>query len=75
MDVLQTLADIWLHSPDRNMVTAAQARIDHLLSQDPDNGQHLVEGLYRLVVPPLVVNYTVDLALRHIKVIAVRTTT
>ena len=67
------LARIWLAAPDRSAVAAAQQRADQLLSRDPAaNGQHLLEGLYRIDVPPLTLNYVVDQARQHVDVTWVR---
>jgi hypothetical protein len=49
------LAAIWIrYKSHRNAVTAAQATMDRLLSQDPlANGFPLSEGLYGIHVSPL----------------------
>lgn len=52
-----------------NRVTAAERIVNTLLADDPTrNGQHLSEGLYRLVVSPLVVFYEVDSAARVVRI-------
>jgi hypothetical protein len=67
--VLDALAALWLAAADRQAVTAAQARIDETLGQDPlGAGRHICEGLYKLHEPPLVVTYTVDQAQRQVEV-------
>lgn len=54
-------------------ITRAQARADRLLAGDPiGNGRWLSEGLYQLVVFPLVVNYSVDAGRRQAQVTWVR---
>jgi hypothetical protein len=71
-DALQALADLWVQAADRQAVTDAQAEIDRTLAQDPlSTGHPLPEGLYRLVVPPLAVLYSVDQTRRHVAVEAV----
>lgn len=62
------LAAIWLQTFDP-AVTAAEARINRLLSRDPHgNGEHRSEGLYRIEVTPLVVAYEIDDAARRVTV-------
>jgi hypothetical protein len=49
-----TLATIWMKAADRQAVTAAQARIDRLLTANPlGNGTPVSEGLYAIEVHPL----------------------
>jgi hypothetical protein len=51
----------WLLSSDPAGITAAQARIDQLLSRNPAaNGRVLSEGLYAIDVPPLTANYEIN---------------
>jgi hypothetical protein len=72
-DAENELARIYMQASDPLAVTQAQARADKLLSGNPvGNGQLLSEGLYRMHEPPLIVNYTVDLARRHVEVTWVR---
>jgi hypothetical protein len=60
-DAEDALAQVWLQAPDPQAVTVASAQVDRLLARDPLGcGQHLQEGLYKLVVPPLAVFYSVD---------------
>jgi hypothetical protein len=67
------LARIYMQASDPMAVTQAQARADKLLAANPTgNGQLLSEGLYRINVRPLVVNYTLDPARRHVQVTWVR---
>ena len=68
-DALSDLADIWLQASDRRAVTDAQARADQLLADDPlGQGRHQAEGLYRLLVSPLVIFYSVDMARQSVEV-------
>ena len=54
------LADSWLHAPNPQAVTAAQAAIDHTLAQNPlGHGAEVGEGLRKIVVPPLTAYYQV----------------
>jgi hypothetical protein len=63
------LARIWTNAADRPAVTAASAKADRLLAQDPLRyGQEVSEGLCKLDVPPLRVFYSVDSAQRSVKV-------
>jgi hypothetical protein len=63
------LGDIYLDADDPNLVTAASAKVDYLLAQDPIHyGQLLSEGLYRIYVSPLLVFYTVDVNRKHAQV-------
>ena len=58
------LADIWIQHPDKSAVAAAQHQIDRFLAADPAaHGQHLAEGLYRIVVPPLVAFFSFNAAM------------
>jgi hypothetical protein len=64
-----SLAEVWLQAPDRAAVVAGQALVDRLLARDPiGSGQHLHEGLYKLVVSPLTTFYTVDEVHRKVEV-------
>ena len=61
-DAEDELARIGMQAPDPSAVTRAQAQADHLLATDPiGKGRYLAEGLYRLDVPPLTLNYAVAL--------------
>jgi hypothetical protein len=64
------LARLWTRRvADRPAITAAAAKIDRLLAQDPiNNGRALSEGLYRLSIPPLKVFCSVDQKARKVKV-------
>ncbi len=59
-EALDTLAHLWMIAKDRKAVTEAEARIHHLLTVNPwDQGLLLSEGLWKLVIPPLVVSFSV----------------
>lgn len=65
------LAAFWLAAPDRQAVTTAQARIDHLLAADPiANGHHVSEGLYRIDVLPLRALFEIDQSNRLVRVVS-----
>jgi plasmid stabilization system protein ParE len=67
-----TLATIWVGSANRRAVTAAQARIDRLLSTDPlRNSTPLSEGLYVIEVHPLRAVFEVDDTDKTVKVVSV----
>jgi hypothetical protein len=70
---LQDLAQIWLDASNRQQVTQATAEIDRRLARDPlGEGQHLHEGLYRIIEGPLTVFYSVDENARLVRVTDVR---
>lgn len=72
-DAEDELTRIYMQASDPMAVTRAQARADKLLAANPvGNGRLLSEGLYRIDVWPLVVNYTIDPARRHVQVTWVR---
>ena len=72
-DALDQLAVEWMQAPDPRAVNAAQTTIDRLLSRDPlGHGVEVSEGLRRLTVPPLSVQYTVDEERREVEVCSVR---
>ena len=67
------LADIWLRSPDPAAVTQADTTADQLLCRDPFGcGTLVAEGLYRLIVSPLVFYYEIDSAQQLVEVSAIR---
>ncbi len=67
-----TLATIWIRSTNRRAVTAAQARIDQLLTVDPlGNGIPVSEGLYAIEVHPLRALFEVIDTDKSVKVVAV----
>jgi hypothetical protein len=68
---LDALAAIWVSSPHRQAVTAAQARIDRLLAANPlGNGAPRGEGLYVIDVHPLRALFEVSAADRVVKVVS-----
>jgi hypothetical protein len=61
--------DLWLNASDRAAVSRADTTADQMLRRDPlGNGTLVVEGLYRLTVPPLVYYYAADVAQRRVEV-------
>jgi hypothetical protein len=63
------LAEIWMRASDRPAVNAAATTIDNLLAADPiKNGTDIAEGLRKLIVPPLMVFFSVRLADRYVEV-------
>lgn len=69
---LDMLAEIWMQTMNRAAVNAAQNQIDALLASNPiGHGKHLGEGLYKLIVPPLTVFFSVDQAKKTVEVSAV----
>jgi hypothetical protein len=71
-DALDTLAVIWMQSPDPGAVTWAQATIDRLLASDPlRHGVPWAEGLYAIEVHPLRVQFEVFAGNRAVRVVSV----
>jgi hypothetical protein len=71
---LEELARLWLLASDPEAITKAQNEADQLLARDPIKyGRHLSEGLFRLEVQPLILNYTIDFQNRRVEVGWVRT--
>jgi plasmid stabilization system protein ParE len=67
------LAEIWMNSTDRRLISAAANRIDELLSRDATSqGNDVHEGLRALAVDPLLVYFTVSEADRLATVWSVR---
>lgn len=61
------LADLWLEATDKLAVTAAANEIDRLLADDPAGcAEASHEGLYRLTIKPLTVQYSVEAAKRRV---------
>ncbi len=57
----QHLADVWLNAVDRDAITAASVWVDHLLARDPEaRGHWLFDTVRALAVPPLGVEFEVD---------------
>jgi hypothetical protein len=72
-DALNGLGRAWIQAPDRQAVTRAQMAIDRLLGTDPlGHGTPVSEGLYKLVVPPLRVQFEVSEDERLVTVVFVR---
>jgi mRNA-degrading endonuclease RelE of RelBE toxin-antitoxin system len=72
-DAESMLADLWLDAADRNSITSAQVEVHRLLARDPYlHGRLLSEGLYRLRVGGLIVNFTVVLDARLVQITWVR---
>jgi hypothetical protein len=68
------LAQIWMDATDPKAVTDAQDAIDRKLASNPvGDGEHVREGLYRIIVSPLVAYYSVDDAARKVEVEGVGT--
>jgi hypothetical protein len=71
-EALSHLAAIWLQATDRQAVTAAEARIDHLLGTNPlGNGFPVSEGLYAIEVYPLRAAFEVSVAKQRVSVVSV----
>lgn len=67
--VWNELHQLWAVGPDSAAVRNAAESIERLLAGDPlGNGQHISEGLWRIVLAPLVVHYTIDESLRHVDI-------
>jgi hypothetical protein len=60
---------LWVTASDPAAVRVASDTIEQLLINDPTgSGTHLSEGLWRIVVAPLVVHYTIDTTRRHVEI-------
>jgi hypothetical protein len=73
LDAQNDLANLWMTAVDPGAVTRAADEIDRLLARDPTSvieAHH--EGLCRLTVGPLMVQYSIDDADRKVTVWAVR---
>jgi hypothetical protein len=71
-DALSALAAAWMQAPDRQAVTAAQARIDQRLATDPlGNSTPVSEGLYAINEPPLRALFEVSISLHQVRVVSV----
>ena len=67
------LARIWMAAVQPATITSDQAEVDRLLSRDPfQHGRHLSEGLYRIQVGSLLINFTVAADARIVNVTWVR---
>ena len=68
------LADIWLEATVRNAVNVAAAAIDHELADDPAaKGEAVKNGLFKLVIRPLAVLFSISDDDRLVRVQAVQT--
>ena len=65
------LADIWMRAPDPNAVEDASNDIDRQLKRSPDRSGRPFGPYRRLMVYPLVVDYTVSPQDRMVRVIRV----
>jgi hypothetical protein len=66
------LASIWIQALDRQAVTQAQVQVDRLLARDPLGcGSEVAEGLWKIMLVPLVVYYEVDNNRRRVTVVKV----
>lgn len=69
---LAALATIWMSVTDRQAVTDAQFRIDHLLAADPLQHRFPVgEGLYGIEVDPLRAVFEMDAHRLVVRVVGV----
>jgi hypothetical protein len=69
MTALDMLADIWTQASNRRAVNISQSQIDAQLAGDPiGRGTHLGEGLYKMVVEPLIVFYSVNETTKQVEV-------
>jgi hypothetical protein len=67
-DAEEELARIWMFADDPQAVTDASAQVDRLLTSNPlAAGEALSEGLFKLIVSPLTVFYSVESAQRTVK--------
>jgi hypothetical protein len=63
------LANIWTVAPDRAAVSRAALEADRILERDPVAiGTELSEGLYRIVIEPLIIHYEIDNQQKLVKV-------
>lgn len=68
-DTLTELHQLWATLPDPAAVRAARETVEQRLAADPvGNGQLLSEGLWKIVVSPLALYYTIDAARRHVRI-------
>ena len=66
-DAIEQLADLWVDTPNRALVTIASDHIEQILAQDPRNpGKEASEGLWRIVVGPLVALFEMNDAERMV---------
>jgi hypothetical protein len=68
-EVWNELHQLWAIGPDSAAVRSAAEAIEKSLTTDPiGSGRHLSEGLWRIVVVPLVVHYIVDSTTHHVEI-------
>ena len=64
---------LWATAPDPAAVRNAAEKVEQQLGTDPyQSGKHLSEGLWRIVVPPLVAHYSIDASSRSVEITDVR---
>lgn len=67
------LADLWLDATDKADITRAADEIDRRLAADPESSaEDCHEGLYRLMVDPIAVQFSIDDFDRRVTVWTVR---
>jgi hypothetical protein len=68
-DAQTELHQLWATLPNPAAVRSAAETSERLLANDPvSNGQLLSEDLWKLIVPPLALYYTIDSARRHVQI-------
>ena len=73
LQVKERLAEIWMHTPSRRLVTLAANRIDELLRTSPLSQGESRTGTERiLIVSPLAIVYEVSDDDRRVDVLAIR---
>jgi len=53
---------LWGESADSGAVRAAGELAERQLAEDPFQGRNLSEGLWQIIVPPLVIYHSIDTA-------------
>jgi len=67
------LARLWVENPSRQQIADASDEIDRVLAVDPETrGETGPEGLRRLTVPPLTVQFVVEEPDQKVIVVTVR---
>jgi hypothetical protein len=70
---LADLATLWMSYPNRQAIRIAADSIDQILAENPSTkGDEVREGLRRLVVPPLKVQFVVEDVDMQVRVLTVR---
>ncbi len=68
-ETVEELARLWLRANDHQAITSVEASINRQLIHNPHAaGTHLSEGLYRLVVRPVGVVYSISESDRRVEV-------